>query len=47
MSADFYRDAQPVEKLKDAYRKFLIRSMRKPNVVEVCGFGKLFCLVDI
>ncbi|KAH8509806.1 hypothetical protein H0E87_011527 [Populus deltoides] len=28
------RDAQPVEKLKDAYRKFLIRSMRKPNVVE-------------
>ncbi|KAJ6921126.1 hypothetical protein NC651_014646 [Populus alba x Populus x berolinensis] len=28
------RDAQPIEKLKDAYRKFLIRAMRKPNVVE-------------
>ncbi|KAF9683289.1 hypothetical protein SADUNF_Sadunf05G0197400 [Salix dunnii] len=28
------RDAQPIEKLKDAYRKFFIRSIRKPNVVE-------------
>uniref|UniRef100_A0A6M2FCN5 BUB1 N-terminal domain-containing protein n=1 Tax=Populus davidiana TaxID=266767 RepID=A0A6M2FCN5_9ROSI len=31
------RDAQPMEKLKDAYRKFLIRSMRKPKVVEDDG----------
>ncbi|KAL9395327.1 hypothetical protein Peur_009580 [Populus x canadensis] len=31
------RDAQPIEKLKDAYRKFLIRSMTKPKVVEDDG----------
>ncbi|KAJ6939955.1 mitotic spindle checkpoint protein BUBR1-like isoform X2 [Populus alba x Populus x berolinensis] len=31
------RDAQPIEILKDAYRKFLIRSMRKPKVVEDDG----------
>nr|XP_034905419.1 mitotic spindle checkpoint protein BUBR1-like isoform X1 [Populus alba]XP_034905420.1 mitotic spindle checkpoint protein BUBR1-like isoform X1 [Populus alba]XP_034905421.1 mitotic spindle checkpoint protein BUBR1-like isoform X1 [Populus alba]XP_034905422.1 mitotic spindle checkpoint protein BUBR1-like isoform X1 [Populus alba]XP_034905423.1 mitotic spindle checkpoint protein BUBR1-like isoform X1 [Populus alba] len=31
------RDAQPIEKLKDAYRKFLIGSMRKPKVVEDDG----------
>ncbi|KAJ6392485.1 hypothetical protein OIU77_026279 [Salix suchowensis] len=36
------RDAQPIEKLKDAYRKFLIRSMRKPKIVEDdCGESDL------
>lgn len=30
------RNAQPVEKLKDAYRKFFARSMRKPNATDVC-----------
>jgi hypothetical protein len=29
------RNAQPVEKLKDAYRKFLARSMRKPKATDV------------
>uniref|UniRef100_A0A6N2K493 BUB1 N-terminal domain-containing protein n=1 Tax=Salix viminalis TaxID=40686 RepID=A0A6N2K493_SALVM len=34
--------AQPIEKLKDAYRKFLIRSMRKPKIVEDdCGESDL------
>ncbi|KAF2310276.1 hypothetical protein P3X46_021679 [Hevea brasiliensis] len=28
------REAQPIEKLKDAYKKFLMRSMRRPKVVE-------------
>lgn len=28
------RNAQPVEKLKDAYRKFLARSMRKPKATD-------------
>ncbi|KDP36728.1 hypothetical protein JCGZ_08019 [Jatropha curcas] len=28
------RDAQPIEKLKDAYKKFLIRSMGRPKIVE-------------
>ncbi|WCJ44781.1 Mitotic spindle checkpoint protein BUBR1 [Euphorbia peplus] len=28
------RDAQPIEKLKDAYKKFLIRSMRMQKLVE-------------
>ncbi|EEF52929.1 mitotic spindle checkpoint protein BUBR1 [Ricinus communis] len=28
------RDAQPIEKLKDAYKKFFIRSMSRPKVVE-------------
>ncbi|KAJ6684527.1 MITOTIC SPINDLE CHECKPOINT PROTEIN BUBR1 [Salix purpurea] len=36
------RDAQPIEKLKDAYRKFLIRSIRKPKIVEDdCGESDL------
>ncbi|KAJ6731246.1 MITOTIC CHECKPOINT SERINE/THREONINE-PROTEIN KINASE BUB1 [Salix viminalis] len=36
------RVAQPIEKLKDAYRKFLIRSMRKPKIVEDdCGESDL------
>lgn len=33
-----YRNAQPVEKLKDAYRKFLARSMTRPNATDVCNF---------
>ncbi|KAJ4830911.1 hypothetical protein Tsubulata_039032 [Turnera subulata] len=28
------RDAQPIEKLRDAYKKFLLRSMRKPILEE-------------
>lgn len=33
-----YRNAQPTEKLKDAYKKFLVRSMRKTQVIDVRDF---------
>lgn len=32
----FFRNAQPMAKLKDAYRKFLARSMTRPKVTNVC-----------
>lgn len=38
LTIPFYRNAQPVEKLKDAYRKFIARSMRKSKAAEVCPF---------
>ena len=36
------RNAKPVEKLNDAYKKFMVRTMRRPNTAdEVRGFSCL------
>lgn len=39
----YYRNAQPIEKLKSAYKKFFVRSMSRPKAIEVCSLILLFC----